>query len=467
MAKIVIIGLGTAGISACLTIRKKYPKDEVIIIDKKKFDLLHSCGLPFLLDGRVDSPEKLKYTLRISGIKKDLNCEATEINSEKKSVEINPVRSKTLEASASDKYRRTSNGVKNLKSGERENISYDSLILAMGTTPFIPPIPGLRELKDKKAFVIKSLEDIVKIKEAAKKAKKALVIGAGATGLEAAVALNKKGLKVTLVEALKSLLPKALDPDMSEILEERLKTKGIKIFLNKRVERISEKSVTIDGEEIPNDIIIISCGVRPNSELAKKAGIKISNYGIVTDERMETSIKGVYAAGDCAQVSSLIDKRPLSAYLATPAYEQGKIAAINACAGEARYEGALATFVSLIADLEIASTGFNKAQAESYGYEVVEGKARSLIKPKWFPGGKEITSKVIANAKTGKILGAQGIGEEGAGWRINIVSLAIKADLFLEDLSKVEFAYSPATSHIPDVLLTATDLALRKLKQKE
>ena len=137
MAKIVIIGLGTAGISACLTIRKKYPKYEVVIIDKKEFDLLHSCGLPFLLDGRVDSPEKLKYTLRISGIKKYLNCEAIEIACEKKTVKV-----------------------KNLKSGERKNISYNSLILTTGATPFIPPIPGLRELKDRKAFIIKSLEDI-------------------------------------------------------------------------------------------------------------------------------------------------------------------------------------------------------------------------------------------------------------------------------------------------------------------
>lgn len=440
MAKIVIIGLGTAGISACLTIRKRYPKNEVIIIDKKEFDLLHSCGLPFLLDGRVDSPEKLKYTLRISGIKKHLNCKATGIIPEKKDIEI-----------------------ENLESGERENVSYDSLILAMGTAPFIPPIPGLKSLRDKRAFTFEDLEGVARLKEATKGVKRALVIGAGATGLEVAVALNKKGLEVIIVEALKSLLPKALDPDMSEILEKRLREKGIKILLNQRIERVDEKSVTIDGEEIPNDIIIISCGVRPKLELAKEAGVKISDYGIVTDEKMETSIKDVYAAGDCAQVFSLIDKRPFSAYLATPAYEQGKVAAINACGGEARYEGALATFVSLIGDLEIASVGFNKSQAESYGYEIVEGKARSLIKPKWFPGGKEITSKIIADAKTGKILGAQEIGEEGTGWRINIVSLAIKAGLSLEDLSKVEFAYSPATSHIPDVLLTATDLALRKL----
>jgi len=441
LAKIVIVGLGTAGISACLTIRKRYPKNEVTIIDRKEFDLLHSCGLPFLLDGRVDSPEKLKYTLRISGIKKHLNCEATKIDPEKKKIEV-----------------------KNLGSGKKESIPYDSLLLATGTTPFIPPIPGLKELKNKRTFTIEDLEGVTRLKEAAEKAKKALIIGAGATGLEAAVALNKKELKVTIVEALESLLPRAIDPDMSEILEEHLKKRGIKILLNKRVERINEKSVTIERKEIPNDIIVIACGVRPNLELVREAGIKTSDYGIITDEKMETSIKGIYAAGDCAQVFSLIDKRFLSAYLATPAYEQGKVAAINACGGEARYEGALAAFVSLIADLEIASVGFNKAQAESYGYKIVEGKARSLIKPKWFPGGKEITSKIIADVKTGKILGAQEIGEEGTGWRINIVSLAIKAHLSLEDLGKAEFAYSPATSHIPDVLLTAVDLALRKMK---
>ncbi len=291
-----------------------------------------------------------------------------------------------------------------------------------------------------------------------------MVIGAGATGLEAAVALNRKGLEVTIVEVGKNLLPRALDPDMSEILEEHLRKKGIKILLDKKIERVDEKSAIIKGREIPNDIIIVSCGVRPNLRLAKMAGIETSEYGIATDERMETSMKDVYACGDCAQVSSLIDKRPFSAYLATPAYEQGKVAAINACGGEARYEGALATFVSLIGDLEIASVGFNKAQAESYGYEVVEGRVKGLTKPKWFPGGKEITSKIIADARTGKILGAQEMGEEGTGWRINIISLAIKAGFSLKDLSRVEFAYSPATSHIPDVLLTATDLALRKLK---
>jgi NADH oxidase (H2O2-forming) len=444
LAKIVIIGLGTAGISAALTIRKSYPTNEIIIIDKKPFDLLHSCGLPFLLDGTIDSPEKLKYTLRISGIKKYLNCEATKIDPTKKNVEI-----------------------QNLETGTKENISYDSLILATGVRSFIPSLPGMSEFKGKKVFTIDDLSSVARLWQLVKRAKTALVIGAGATGLETAVALNKIGLKVTIAETLGSLLPRIIDPDMSEIIEHHLKEKRIKILLNRKIERVSEKSVIVEGKEIPNDIVVLSCGVRPDLRLARTSGIKTSKYGIIINGRMETNVNQIYACGDCVESFTLIDKKPFSAYLAAPAYAQGRIAALNACGDEEYYEGTLATFVCLIGDLEVASAGFNRLQAEGYGYKIVEGKARSFIKPKWFPGAKELTSKIIADIKTGRILGVQEIGAAGTAWRINTASLAIKSNLSLEGLGKVEFAYSPAISHIPDVLLTASRQALRKLANKK
>jgi len=430
---IVIIGLGTAGFAAALEIKKKDRKANITIIDKKDY-LLHSCGLPFVFEGKVKI-EDLKHKIKgMFNIKAD--SEATNIDFKNKEVEY-----------------------KNLKSNRKEKIKYDRLIIATGSFPFVPKIEGI---KNKNVFTIHILEDIKKLKSALKNAKNIAIIGAGAIGLETAISLRK--LNVTIIEMLSCLLPKAIDEDISKILEEHLIKKGVKIILNKKLDKIKNKKIILDDKEINADVVIIATGVKPNLELIRNSDIKVGEFGILVNEKMETKIKDVYAAGDCIENYSLINKTNYPAFLANVAYKQGTIAGTNALGGNLHYDGSLTTFASYIG-IEIAATGFNSYFAKEYGYNIVIGKAKSKTKPEWYPNGKEITVKIIADSKTKKILGCQAIGD-GAASRVNVVSAAIKAGFTLKDLSDIELAYCPAISQSYDVLQQAADIAIRKLNQK-
>ena len=428
--KLVIVGLGTAGFAAALAARKTDRNCSITIIDEKSYDLMHPCGLPFYLEGRIKNIENLKHHLNL------------------KQMNIEKVKDKAIGIDTKNKEVITENNKK---------IKYDKLVIATGASPFVPPIEG-KEL----AYVVDSLESAEKIKKAAKKGKKACVIGAGAIGLETAFALNENGLDVSVADMLPSSFPRAIDPDMSAIIEEYLTNKKIRLLFNEKIKKIEKNKVITENKEIDADIVVLATGVKANIETAKKAGLKATEFGITINEKMQTSNKDVYSAGDCVQVNSLINNKPFAAQIATTAYKQGTIAGTNAVGGNLIYKGNLGTFVSVIGELEIAATGFNEFFAEQNGYNIVSAKAKSLTKPDWFPGGKEITVKILADKKTGKIIGGQAIGE-GASHRINVLSAAIKAGFTLGDLSDLELVYCPGVSQHYDVLVMAADLGLRKL----
>jgi NADPH-dependent 2,4-dienoyl-CoA reductase/sulfur reductase-like enzyme len=199
--------------------------------------------------------------------------------------------------------------------------------------------------------------------------------------------------------------------------------------------------------------------------MAKNAGIETGKWGIRTNARMETNIKGIYAIGDCIETVSLINHRPTVMQLSSAAFRQGMVAGRNAAGGYDIYEGALGTFVSLIGSLEVGATGFNEFFAESAGFKVISGKARGKTKPEYYPGSRDITVKIIADAKTGRMLGGQVVGEEGAGARINVLSLAIKVGMDVYALSSTEMAYCPMVAENYDVLNKAADFAVRKLEK--
>jgi NADH oxidase (H2O2-forming) len=210
---------------------------------------------------------------------------------------------------------------------------------------------------------------------------------------------------------------------------------------------------------------VLASGVRANIDLAKNAGVEVGKWGIKTNSKMETSIKGIYAVGDCIETVSPINHRPTVMQLSSAAYRQGIVAGTNAAGGYDTYEGALGTFVSLIGSLEVGATGFNEFFAESAGYNIISGKARGKNKPEYYPGSKDITVKIIADAKTGRVLGGQVVGEEGAGSRINVLSLAIKSGMDVYSLSQTEMAYCPMLAESYDVLNKAADFAVRKLEK--
>ncbi len=420
MEKIVIIGLGAAGFGAALAAKKQDRKAEMTIIDEKDFDLLHQCGLPFVLEGRINDFSNLKRSISADkmGIKL-LRCKVDKVNTDKKIVYC------------------------------RDNeINYNKLIITTGSKPFIPLTKT-----ENKIFTVHNINDTKELANNAKKGEKAIIIGASAIGLETAVALNKKGMDVKVLDMLPSTFPKAIDKDMSEIIEEKLKEKGIKVELGRKVDEIKEKA-----------IVVIATGVMPNVTFLEGTQIKIDINGIEVNERMETTVKDVYAAGDCCCVSSLINKKEIPSQLANNAYREGVIAGTNAAGGSKSFNGMLGTFVSLIDDIEVAATGFNSFFSEKYGIRTVIGKAKGKNKPEWFGPSGELTVKLIADEK-GKIIGGQAIGE-GAKERINIISTAIKANFTLKDIAELELAYCPAVSDYYDVLIMAAELGLRKINKQ-
>ncbi len=446
--KIVIIGLGTGGLYSSRAASRFDRKAELTIVEKRSYDMFSPCGLPYAIEGVVESFEDLKHTVPSTRqLRKLLRHEAISIDTEGKRVQV-----------------------KDLESGETSWLEYDSLIISTGSQPTILPIPGAKELLGRGVHVVTNPENAQALRDAALESKRAVVVGGGAIGLEITFALMELGLDVWVTKRSPPPFPRNLDPDMGKIISEYLESKGLHILFGKGIERINGddhvEAVEIAGETIPTDIVVMAVGVRPESRLAKEAGIATERGAIVTDERMMTNVKDVYALGDCSASFSGVDHKPISIALATTAFMQAAVAGVNAAGGDAVYDGGMGTFVSFIGDLEISCTGYNTEIAERNGFKVIAGRANMQTKPKWMPGAKDISVKIVVDAETGRLLGGQAIGEEGAAWRINVISVAIKNKMTIEDFTKVELAYCPAVSELYDPLLVAADVALRRFNRK-
>ncbi len=445
--RIVIIGLGVGGLYAAKAAMNTDRTAELTIIEKRSYDMFSACGLPFAIEGVVRDFEALKFPVpgHLKRLKKLLLHEVTSINVDKKSVTV-----------------------KNLETGESFEVEFDALIIATGAEPILLPIPGANDFLGKGVHFVTNPENAKALKDAAEHAKAAVVVGGGGIGLEIAVALKELGLDVTVTKRSPPVLPRTLDPDMGQIIEQHLQELGINTMFGKSFDKISGsdrvESVTISGEVISTDLVVMAVGVKAESALAQNTDIECSKAGIKTNDRLETNIKNIYAIGDCIETFNLINSKPFTMQLATSAYQQGIIAGINAAGGDVRYKGALGTFVSKIGHLEVAATGFNTPMAQEFGYDVLGVKVTAPNKPEYMPDHKEITVKILADKNTGKIIGGQTIGETGAAWRVNVISLAIRAGMDIDELNEAELAYSPPVSEVYDVLSMVTEFASRRLK---
>jgi len=443
--KIVIIGAHAAGTDAASAARKTDRSAEITLITDQSVAGYSPCGIPFVLGGHIASFEDLivfplSYYRRM---KMDLRLEtkARAINVEDKTVEIED------------------------KKGDSETLQYDSLILATGAYPFIPPIKG-REKKG--VFALRTLDDGKRIHRALKRSKAAIVVGAGAIGVETAVSFRERGLKTTIVEFLPQVCPAALDRDMARIVQKYLEEKGIKIIVGKRVNEIlgddHVSGVCVDGNEIPADLVLIATGVRPNVKLAKEAGIEIGEMGgIKTNLRMETSVKDVYAAGDCAESISPITQRPILSQLGTTAVRQGKVAGINAAGGYSLFLGCLCSFVTKLFDLEIGAVGLTEAMAKRAGIETVSGTITSKTRADYYPGGKQIRVKILVDRETERIIGGQIVGGEEVTQRVNALSFAIQKGMTVRELAKADTCYAPPVNETWEPMVLAAEIAIRKL----
>jgi len=363
--EIVIVGLGVSGLYASKGALSFNRKCHATIIEKRDFDQFSPCGLPYVIEGLVRDFEDLKYTVPEvrNKLTKFLHHEVVSVDNDKKVV-------KALD----------------LKTSKEKEIRYDSLILATGASPINLPIPGAKELLAKGVHFVSDIENSRALFEAAKSSKKkrAVVVGGGATGLEVAVGLRTLGLDVVVTKRTPPPFPRNLDPEMGKIIVEHLEKLGIRVLFGKGIDRINgfEKveSVEIAGETIDCDIVVMAVGMRGNTKLAEMVGAKTEKGSVVVDNKMEISVKGVYAAGDLVQTYSRIDGTPTVMLLATSAYRQGMVAGTNAAGGNTTYPGALNTFLTVIGGLEVASTGYTLETAKNLGHDAQAISTKGEIK---------------------------------------------------------------------------------------
>ncbi len=452
--KVVIIGGGAAGIDV-LELLHRGKKDaeemELTLIKKEKEGFFSTCGLPFALQGMYDIKELelIKPGFYIDkGVDFRTGAEVTGINLE-------------------DGYVSVDTG---------EDIKYDYLVIATGSKPFIPPIEGTNL---EGVYTLTGREDGERI-EAAMNANpgNALIIGAGLIGLQTAVAFSKKGISTTVVEMLPYLLPTILDADMTSIVQKWLHN-DITFIFGKPVSAIKGdqqvKSVIVEGEEIPADIVLISAGMRPNVDIAMKAGLEIGeSRGIVTDRSLRVKkeksyLNNVYALGDCVEVLDAVTSRPRLSQLASTALIQARVVANNILGISSSYEPCLSPTVAAISGLQVGSVGVTSETAKRYGIKIKAGNAIKYTKARFFPGRKLIIVKLIFEADTEKLIGAQVISEETVAERINELTLAIKAGITANEICMRERCFEPSLTMVEDVIVDAAVKAIggRKFSKSE
>lgn len=444
MGRIVIVGFESAGMTAAAAASMVDSTAKITVFERRPYDIYHPCGIPFAIGGEVPDIKRLVDSAPpIPNVELHTATEAISLNTKAKEIEVQEVKTK-----------------------KRMTVQYDALILATGSYAIKPPIPGI-DLHG--VHTIRTLEDGQAIIEQLGEAKQAAVIGAGLIGLETAAALRKRGLEVLLLEAMPSVLPNMIDPDMAGLVKDRILENGIELILGQSVEEIIGKqnvnSISVGGRQRPIDLVIVATGVRPEVRIAKEAGIRLGETGgIKVDRRMSTSAEDVYAAGDCVETVCLITGRPMLSQLASAAIRMGKVAGTNAAGGsEAEFEGTLSTAVTTSFGLEIASTGLTTNAAKRAGIDPIAGRIRTLDRPHYYPGGKPITVKLLVEPNGRNLLGGQVIASDGAAERVNLLALAIKKGVTIDELSRIDYCYVPPACDVIEPLVVAAEAILRRL----
>lgn len=446
---IVIVGLGAAGLHASKAALSQDRGCRVTFIEERDFDQFSPCALPFAVEGVIEDMDRLKHSLP------DMKNRFSKYLAHS-AVSLDPA-AKVLT-------------VRDLQTSEERAVPYDALVLATGAEPILLPVPGAAELAGKGIHVVSNIESASALKNAATSTdvRRAVVVGAGAIGLETAHALVKVGLSVTVVEAENRPLPRTIDSEMAGAVLDQMKELGITPVFGRPISRVlggdRVEGVQVEDETIPCEILVMAVGRAPRSGLAVRAGAAEDRGFIVVDNRMETTLKDVYAVGDIARTFSRIDRSPSVMQLATAAYKQGAVAGTNAAGGKLSYPGVLNTFVTAVGPLYVGGTGYTLETAVKLGYRAKAVTLSAETKSHYMPGGVPVTLRAVLEEGTGKILGAQALGTEGIAWRINVFSAALHGGMTVYDLADAELAYYPAVSRMVDPISQLAEIAIKRLK---
>lgn len=434
--KIVIVGGVAGGATAAARIRRLDEHAEIIVFERTGFISYANCGLPYYIgdviqhkaDLTLQTPESFWKRFRI---KMKVQHEVVAIHPEKKSV-----------------------SVRNLVTGDTFEEGYDKLLLSPGAKAVLPELPGV---DSKKIFTLRTVEDTFAIKDfvTQHKPRSAVMVGGGFIGVELAENLRELGLAVTIVQRPPQLLS-PFDADMAAFIHNQMRKNGIKLALGASVTGFQEDAEGIsvmlkDGNPIHGDMVILAIGVTPESQLAQDAGLALGMKGsILVNDRMETSIKDIYAVGDAVQVKHAVTGADSLIPLAGPANKQGRIAADTICGGDSRYHGSQGSSIIKLFDMTAATTGINETHARKAGLSVDTVILSPMSHAGYYPGGKIMTMKVVFEKESYRLLGAQIVGYDGVDKRIDVLATAIHAGMKATDLKELDLAYAPPYSSAKD-----------------
>lgn len=426
--KVVIIGGVAGGASAAARLRRLDENAHIVVVERGPYISFANCGLPYYLGGTIQdraaltlqTPESFKARFNVDV---RVFSEAVSIQPDNKTITIH-----------------------NHNTGEEYEESYDSLILSMGADAAMPPIPGI---DSKKVFTVRNIPDTVAVKTYIEEhqAKKAVVAGGGFIGLEVAENLRDLGMDVTLVEMADQVIP-SIDADMAAQVHGHMRQKGLHLLLGSALQKIEDTetgvSLTVNGETIDADLLVMAIGVRPASEIAVKAGLPANAKGaLIVNSAMETGVDGIYAVGDLIEITHFVTGEKGYIPLAGPANKQGRIAADNICGIPSRYTGTQGSSILKVFDLAVASTGITEKTAKALHLNYEKSFTFSANHATYYPGATNMSIKTIFEKDTGKILGVQIVGNDGVDKRCDVFATAIRAGMTAKDLTELELCYAP------------------------
>ncbi len=353
------------------------------------------------------------------------------------------------------------------KAGKTWKEPFDQLLIATGAASIRPPIPGIDA---KGVYELNTLQSGIEVRRAVDEMnpRHIVIVGGGYIGLEMAENFIHRGIGVTIVEKTPQVM-NTLDPDMAALLIKPLEEAGVRLYLNESLKAFEitageVREVVTDQRRLPADLVLLGLGVRPNSALARKAGVPLGKTGgIRVNDRMETEVKGVWAAGNCAESFHRVSRRPFYVALGTVANKQGRVAGINIAGGRATFPGVLGTAMVKILSLEVARTGLQEREIQDLGLSYGSAKIDAHTRARYYPGTGPMTVKILAEKGTGRLLGGQIVGKEGAGKRIDTLAVALQAGLTVEDLINLDLGYSPPFSAVWDPVQIAARQAANQV----
>jgi len=439
--KLVVIGGDAAGMSAASKVRREQPDREIVVFERGRHTSYSACGMPYFIAGQVSDSDQLI-------------ARKPEVFREKQNIDVR-INHEVIKIDVDNKKIEVTNIQENSTFWE----SYDELLIATGASPIRPDFEGIGS---DGIFGLSTLQTGIDVFEYIEKhsPKKAVIVGGGYIGIEMAEALLDLDMKVTLFDMAPQVMP-TMDKDMADLIAEYMQESGVNLYLNEKLDRFEVKNGTVtsvltDQREEEAELVVLGMGVKPNAALTSGTPIETGVKGAIkVNKKLQTSVPGIWAAGDCAESYHLVKKEQTWIALGTVANKHGLVAGINLSGGTLDFPGVCGTAITKFKDLEISRTGLSEKELEEsdikYKTAVIESRTRSG----YYPGSDKITVKLISEEKSGKVLGGQIVGFTGSAKRIDTIATAITAGMTAQNIVDLDLSYAPPFSPVWDPVQTA------------